>query len=676
MSPEQLEGKDADARTDIFSFGVVLYEMVTGKKAFDGQSQANLIAAILHTEPAAISVNQPFAPPALDRIVSRCLAKDADNRWQDARDLMLELKWIADGKADSVLPVPERHEASLSGRAAFAARTLLVLVLCAATGTIAFLIGSRQTASSTARVTRLTFDRGTIRAARFAPDGKTLVYGAAWRGEPIRVFQTRIGSIESSPLQVPDADVLAVSSTGEVAISIGHKFRSWIGQGTLARAPLVGGSFRELADNVRAADWSPDGAELAIVRRENGRDRLEYPIGNVLLETAGYISHVRVSPSGDAVAYHDHPVFGDNRGRVSIVTRAGERRYLTREWAAEDGLAWSRDGREIWFAGSDAGRNVLFAVTLDGRLRQIWAAPADLTIHDIGPEGQVLVTANTIRTDVSWWGEDSDEERDISWYAWSYAKDVTPDGRMILFTRFGEGSGVDYQIGIRRIDARAGVVLGTGTGSVFSPDTKWVIGTTSSKPSLFLLPTGAGERRTLTTPGFSYITAGWLPDGKRVIFAARQNDSPPSAYVQDIDGGAPIRISATIPPLLADWAIRVSADGSKFFGAQASGLPVIIPISDGGQARVLHELAPDDVPVSWAADGRSILIVRQSTDPMNAVIARFNLATGVIENLRETRIADKSGGRSLSCIATSTVATVVCNVARYLTDLYLVENLR
>jgi Tol biopolymer transport system component len=369
-------------------------------------------------------------------------------------------------------------------------------------------------------------------------------------------------------------------------------------------------------------------------------------------------------------------VFGDNRGRVSIVTRAGERRDLTREWAAEDGLAWSRDGREIWFAASDAGRNVLFAVTLDGQLRQTWAAPADLTILDIGPDGQVLVTANTIRTDVNWWGPDQDEERDISWYAWSYAKDVTPDGRMILFTRFGEGTDPDYQIGLRRIDTPTGVALGKGTGSLFSPDTKWVIGMTFSEPSLFLLPTGAGERRTLTAPGFSYITAGWFPDGKRVIFAARQNDSPSSAYVQDIEGGAPLRISETIPQLLGNWAIRVSPDGSKFFGAQASGSPVIFPISDGGQPRVLHELAADDLPVSWTADGRSIVVVRQSPDPMSAVIARFDLATGVIENLRETKIADKSGGRSLSCIATPTVATVVCNVARYLTDLYLVENLR
>ena len=673
MAPEQLEGTQADARTDIFTYGAVVYEMVTGRKAFTGKSQASLIAAILHAEPTAMSVIEPQALPRLDRIVARCMAKDPENRWQDARDVMLELKSVLEDSGRVVMPL-RPHERGRWSRASYAAWTLLVLVICAATGTVAFLIGSRRAAYPLPRVTRLTFDRGTVRAARFAPDGKTVVYGASWRGEPIRVFQTRIGSVESSPLQVPDAEVLAVSPTSEVAISISHQFRGWLGEGTLARAPLVGGSFRELVENVRAADWSPDGAELAIVRRVNGKDRLEYPIGNVLYETTGYVSHPRVSPSGDAVAYHDHPVFGDNRGWVSVVTRAGERRNVTGEWAAVDGLAWSRDGGEIWFAASEAGRNVLFGTTLPGRLRQIWAAPADLTILDIGPDGQVLLTANTIRTEVKWWAAGS-EERDISWHAWSYAKDVTSDGQMVLFTRFGEGTGLEYQIGIRSLETSTGVVLGKGVGQLFSPDNKWVVGMTFSEPSLFLLPTGAGERRILTTPQFNYITAGWFPDGKRVIFAARRNDAPSAVYVQDIEGGVPRRISEMIPPLRSDWAIRVSPDNSRFFGAQAAGPPVIVTVSDG-QPRVLDELGPNDLPVAWAANSEAIVIVRQSSDQMSAVIARLELATGVIKTLREVNITDKSGGRNLSCIATSNATTVVCNVGRYLTDLYLVENLR
>ena len=148
---------------------------------------------------------------------------------------------------------------------------------------------------SAPRLTRLTFDRGTVRSARFAPDGNTIVYGAAWHGDPIRIFQTRLGSPESIPLQLPDADVLAIAPSGEMAVVLGRRFEGWMSLGTLARAPAVGGAPREILEAVTTADWSAKSGEFAIVRRVDGKDRLEYPIGKVLYETTGYVSHPRVS---------------------------------------------------------------------------------------------------------------------------------------------------------------------------------------------------------------------------------------------------------------------------------------------------------------------------------------------------------------------------------------------
>jgi len=114
MAPEQLEGKEADARTDIFAFGAVLYEMATGKRAFEGKSQASLIAAILERDPPPISSLQPMAPPALDRVVKTCLAKDPEDRWQAAHDLMHELKWIAEGGSQAGVTAPVVTRKSLS----------------------------------------------------------------------------------------------------------------------------------------------------------------------------------------------------------------------------------------------------------------------------------------------------------------------------------------------------------------------------------------------------------------------------------------------------------------------------------------------------------------------------------------------------------------------------------
>ena len=109
MSPEQLKGKDADARSDLFAFGAVLYEMLTGSRAFDEGSQTELVAAILEREPAPLATRQPLAPPALDRVVATCLAKDPDDRWQTARDLLRELTWV---RTDLTESPPRRGRAS------------------------------------------------------------------------------------------------------------------------------------------------------------------------------------------------------------------------------------------------------------------------------------------------------------------------------------------------------------------------------------------------------------------------------------------------------------------------------------------------------------------------------------------------------------------------------------
>ena len=674
MSPEQVRGRDVDHRSDIFSFGAILYELLSGHRAFTGDSAVETMNAILKEDPPELTRANAALPPALDRIVRRCLEKNPEERFQSARDVAFALEAVSTTRSDASMTGVQDEGASRSKARRAIAITVAVTALAAASA-LSFAIGARRSAPSSARLTRLTFDRGTVRSARFAPDGKTIVYGAAWHGQPIRMYQTRLGSPESIPLQLPNADVLAIAPSGELAIALNRRFKNSTSSSTLARAPLVGGSPREVLEAISDADWAPKGDELAVVRRINGKDRLEYPVGQVLSETTGYFSHPRVAPSGGAIAYLDHPVYGDNRGWVSLVTTGGETKHLTKEWGWTQGLAWSADGREIWYAGADGGRCALRGVTREGVDREIWSAPSDLTILDVSPDGRALMTANSTYTDVRWQGPGESEERDISWFAWSNAQDVSSDGHAVLFTRYDEGAGLDYQVGLRRIDAAGAVLLGTGQAARLSPDGKWALAITYSTPGLFALPTGTGERRTLTTPGFTYSTGGWFPDGRRILFIAQHEREPPAVYMQDLEGGGPRKVASRIPQLAGELGTTVSPDSKWFFGAQVIGSPVIVPI-EGGEPCTLANLTENDVLKAWTPDGHGLIVARWTPDRSGATIARLDLETSRLDPMKTIRLADPSGLSGAALLVTPDGRTVVYSVIRFLTDLYLVEGLK
>ncbi len=393
----------------------------------------------------------------------------------------------------------------------------------------------------------------------------------------------------------------------------------------------------------------------------------------MLYETTGYLSHLRLSPSGDVIAFLDHPVYGDNRGFVSVVTTAGARKRLTKDWADAQGLAWSPDGRDMWYTAADGNRATLRAVTRSGADREVWAAPSDLTILDASSDGRVLMTANSLYNDIKWFGPGESEERDISWFAFAVATDLSADGHAVLFARYDEAAGLDYQMGLRRIDAAGAVLLGTGMAARLSPDGKWALGITFSTPGLFALPTGTGERRTLTTPGFTYATGGWFPDGKRILFIAEQQHEPAAAYVQDFEGGAPRKVPSRIPQLDNSLGPSVSPDGQWFFVSQ-SGPPVIVP-TEGGEPRALPNLTENDSPRRWTADGRGLIVVRTAPDLTKATIAATSSPPAGSIPCGRSRSPIRAVWR-FGLRVSPDGRTVVYNVGRYLTDLYLVEGLK
>ena len=286
---------------------------------------------------------------------------------------------------------------------------------------------------------RLTVRHGTVFSARFAPDGRNVIYSASWDGEPVEIFSSDLKFPGTRKLGLLSTRLLAVSSSGQMAVqqSIDYRFQ-WGARGTLGEVPLTGGSARQIAENIEWADWAPDGKTLAVVREIAGKQRLEFPLGHVLYETAGWISHPRISPEGDLVAFLDHPAYPDDRGVVSVVDLAGHERVLSTGWESEEGLAWSPDGREIWFSAARAGlERRIYAVDLSGRQRLTFRAPSGVTLQDIAPDGRILLTRDEQRAGIMAMAPGMTKEQDLSWLDWSIPVDLSKTATRWFSTRRG-----------------------------------------------------------------------------------------------------------------------------------------------------------------------------------------------------------------------------------------------
>lgn len=672
MSPEQVKGELADHRSDIFSFGAVFYEMLAGKRAFRGESPIEILSAILSKEPPKLAEAERAIAPAFERIVRHCLEKRPEDRFQSTRDLAFDLESLAgtstiSGSSLTTAPVAPRRTRGIW------VTSIIVLSLIALAASF-FLGKSSGSRGDPPSYHQLTFRRGTIYSARFASDGNTVLFSASWNGNPVDIYEMRSGTPDSKPLGLTDAQVLAVSPTSEMAVLLNsHQLYHSIRRGTLARMPLGGGAARELLENVQEADWGPAGS-LAVVRFDQDRNHLEYPIGKVLYETDGYISNARVSPKGDAVAFLDHPVPGDDRGSVMLVDSNGQKKKLSGDWAGEDGLAWSPAGDEIWFTATRSGEaQGLYAVTLSGKERVVARAPLSLRLHDISREGLVLLTGDNQSTPISCLVPDETKERDLSWLNWVRINDLSNDGRTFVFTHFGQSSGTNYHVYLRKTDGTPAIQLGDGYGGGFSPDGKWVSSILSSPPQIVILPTGAGQAKPLERFGieqFGYGTA-WLPDGKTIVFSGKESGRSLRSYLQSVDRGAP-------RPVTPDGFLGtlVSPDGQFLLARdQAEKKALAVYPLNGGEARPIPGLEDEDRVIRWALDGRSLYVYRPRERPLK--LFKLNLATGQKEPGKEIMPVDLAGIRGpINVLMTPDGRGYIYAFTRYLSDLYLVKGLQ
>jgi eukaryotic-like serine/threonine-protein kinase len=687
MSPEQARGEELDTRTDLFSFGAVMYEMCTGQVAFGGSTSAVIFEAILNRVPTPPPQLNPSPPPDLNRIIGRALEKDRELRYQTASEIRAELRRLKrdldssrSSAAQGVLSATQAAAApalaaARSGKTHSIRSTGLiacaVLILGVAAG---WFLRAGWMPTSQPSYHQLTFRRGTIRSAHFTPNGQSVVYGASWEGSPIDLFITSPESPQSRSLNLQGAALLAISSTGEMAVSMDSRPSGVYAQvGTLARVPLNGGSPRPVLENVQWADWSPDGNNLAIVRDVGGRNRLEFPIGKVLFETSGWIGHPRVSRKGDLVAFLDHPLPGDDGGSLRVVDLNGKVKTLATELNTAQGVAWSADGGELWFTASQSGvKRAVYAVTLGGRERLIARVPDTLSLQDIWQDGRVLLSRDTWRRELIGLTAGDSKEYDLSWLDYTYPSDISPDGKVLLFTEAGEGGGLNYSVYQRKIAETSAVRLGDGLAITVSPDGKWVIASPPSSPAqLVLLPTGPGEARPLTHDSINHSRARWLPDGQRFLFSGKEPGHAARIYRQDSPEGKPVPISPEgIDPLV----IVLSPDGQQVVGVGPDEKAYFYPVA-GGEPRAVPGIEPGEQPVQWSDDGKTIYFYRLGDLP--AKVYRLDLPTGHKSLWKELMPSDSAGvSRIGPILITPDGKSCFYGYHRILSDLYLAEGLK
>jgi Tol biopolymer transport system component len=663
MSPEQVRAQPVDHRSDIFSFGAVFYEMLSGRRAFRGASAVETMNAILKEDPPDLSDTNRSLPPALERIVGHCLEKNPEERFQSARDIAFDLEALSGQTSQAVArPAP-------AARVRWVKPVAMALAAALAVGA-AFVAGRRRAEAPVPEFKPLTFRRGTIDAARFTPDGHTVVYQARWDGQPPEIFSTQPGSPESRSLDLKDALLGGISSTGEMAVGLRRPGKA--GR-TLARVPLGGGAPRDVLDNASSADWGPDGSSFAVVRRSGPRLRLEFPIGTVRYESSGNIQHVRVSPEGDRVAFTHHPIVADARGHVMVVDKAGKATTVSSDWEDLGGLAWTPDGREVWFTASNAGANrSLHAANLAGQVRMVSRVPGNLVLMDIARDGRVLVSHGANHPVIMALVPGAPKERDLTWLDYSVAAGLSADGRTLLFTEQGFAGGAQYAVYLRGTDGSSAVRLGKGDAQALSPDGKWALAHDLASPGqLVLLPTGAGEPHRLPRHNIAEYQGGWwMPDGKTVMFAGAEAGRGGRLFVQDVAGGPP---RAVTPEGIFSLDNSVSPDGA-FVAAGNEMEGHIYPVA-GGDPRPLPGYEPGDIPILWTADGRSIYVRKISVVPVP--VYKLDVATGQRTLWKEVGPADLAGVRAVtSIVLTPDARFYAYTYSSRLSNLYLVEGLQ
>ena len=640
MSPEQVRGTAIDHRSDIFSLGIVLYEMISGAQPFHRQSSVETMNAILHDDPQPLK--DETIPPVLTRLLEHALEKNPSRRFESAKDVAFALDAISGASETSAVRARAKK--------------------------------SRRETRKEVSYARLTYRRGFVMSACFSPDG-SILYGAAWEDLPLEVFASHPASPEARPLGLPSADVLAVSPSGELALSIGRRYvAGYVTSGTLARTPLGGTAPRLVCDDVQDASWMPGTKELLITRSVGGLFRIEFPIGTVLYETPYWISDARPSPAGDRIAFVHHPLWGDDAGSVIVIDRQGKELLRSeREWPSTGGLAWTPKGDEIWISadtGSGSGRDIL-ALNMSGRQRNVLPIPGRCSLHDISPDGRVLVGSENGRREVAAGHVGDPQEKNLSWFDWSWLSDISNDGKLLLLTEQAAAVRGRSTMYVRPVDGSPAVHIGEGhgRGRPFSADGQWIVAETPK--GLELLPVGAGQPRMIPLHSVEKVLACQLfPDNRRILALGRQTGQPHHLFEIAIDGSVPPR---QISPQVVGWPVLLSNDGTKAVAMGPDDRVLLFSVQ-GGDFRPVPSCTPGDLPIGFTPDDSALWVYRRGR--ISVTIERAAIDSEVRTPWHTIHPMDPAGILDIFPVHIAPDGqTYAYGYRRFLSDLYIITGL-
>jgi hypothetical protein len=640
MSPEQARGKAVDKRADIWAFGVVLFEMLTGRRLFEGETVTDVLASVVK-EPVHWDALPRPVPASVTRLLRRCLERDPKERLRDIGEVRIAL---GEGKGHGEDAAPAASASAVSSRRSsrWAAGAAL-LVLGGAIGLGIARMGAPRGAAPLA-YHLLTSEDGFIHSARFGPDGETIVYGQAQGGRPVALFSTRADATTSRALDAPSADVVGISRNGQMALILGrHYAGSWMRVGTLAQAALAGGEPRALLEGIYDADVAPDGAGFAVVRSDGSEQRLEYPIGTILHRTNGWISSPRIARDGRRVAFVDHPIPGDDQGTVAVVEKDAAAQKLSEPLNFLHGLAWSADGEEIVasYGTTDQG-GILTAFAAGRPPREVLRTIATTRLHDIAASGALLVTADSVPVSIEGRLAAGTSRLGFGAQTGATVEGISDDGTTVVGTDGGLLEDSEYRSFYQRAEGGR-VSLGVGGAAGISPDGRraFVYTLHRDRNKLRVVPTGPGDERVYDLGGVSLEVSSYdlvtcAADGRTIAFLGRRPGEEPRGYVFDLESAKPPRAvtAASVRRL------RISPDGRRLAGAGADLVPALYDVASGGQSPIPGAVA-GEVVVAWASGSDAVYLWNRE---LPARVERLSLATGRREPAFEWRPSGSTEG--------------------------------